>query len=221
MIPYKDDIRTRTFPIITSSLIFVNILVFLGQQLLLRPSDAEALYRSYGLIPREFLAAVAARWDLIPYNALTVFTSMFLHGGYLHILGNMLYLWVFGCSVEDAMGRGRFLVFYFMGGVAAAAFQFLCDPASTIPMIGASGAVAGLLGAYLVLYPFARVKTVLFIIIFVKIVELPAVLLLTVWFLMQVLFSYGEGVAWFAHIGGFIFSLCGVKLFMLGRRTRK
>lgn len=125
----------------------------------------------------------------------------------------MLYLWIFGNNIEDAMGHGRFIFFYLLAGIVAAFAQLLYDPASTIPMIGASGAVSGVLGAYLVLYPFARIKTLLFIIIFIKIVELPAIVLLTIWFFMQVLYSSLEGVAWYAHIGGFIFGLVMIKLF--------
>ena len=119
------------------------------------------------------------------------------------------------------LDRRRFVFFYFLAGTIAAIFQFLYDPISDVPIVGASGAVSGVLGAYLVLFPFARVKTMLFILIFIKFVELPAILLLTVWFIMQVIFSYGEGVAWYAHIGGFIFGLVTVKLFTLGRRRKR
>jgi membrane associated rhomboid family serine protease len=125
----------------------------------------------------------------------------------------MLYLWIFGNNIEDAMGHGRFFFFYLLAGIVAAFAQLLYDPASTIPMIGASGAVSGVLGAYLVLYPYARVKTLLFIVIFVKVVDLPAIVLLTIWFFMQVLYSSLEGVAWYAHIGGFVFGLVTIKLF--------
>lgn len=220
MIPIKGNLPTRTYPIITTLIILVNMLVFLLQKLYLSEAAGGDIYRNYGLIPKEVLVSMAGRWDLMPYNVLTVFTSMFLHGGVFHILGNMLYLWIFGSNVEDALGRRRFVFFYLLSGVAAAAFQFLYDPMSDVPIVGASGAVSGVLGAYLVLFPFARVKTLLFIFILIKVVELPAILLLTVWFIMQVVFSYGEGVAWYAHIGGFIFGLVTVKLFTLGKRGR-
>ncbi len=220
MIPIRDNIPTNTYPIITTTIIVVNTLVFIMQKLYLNVPEGEVLYRHYGLIPREFLLSVVSRWDLIPYNVLTVFSSMFLHGGFLHIIGNMLYLAIFGNNVEDVLGHGRFLLFYLVSGMVASAFQIFYDPLSGIPIIGASGAVSGVLGAYLVLFPFARVKTVLFILIFIKIVELPAILLLTVWFLMQILFSYGESVAWYAHIGGFIFGLVTVKIFSLGRKRK-
>lgn len=181
----------------------------------------KAVVARYGLVPKEFMLALFQERSLLPYNILTVFTSMFLHGGFFHLGGNMLYLWIFGNNVEDAMGRLRFLVFYGLSGLAAALFQIVYDPGADIPMIGASGAVSGVLGAYLLLYPYARVKTLIFIFIFATTVELPAVVLLTIWFLMQVLFSYtaqSQGVAWSAHIGGFAFGLVFIKLFTLGRR---
>lgn len=220
MIPLKDNVPTRTFPIITVCLMVVNILLFLWQRLLMPAAEAEMIYRTFGLVPKEFAVALAARPDLLPYNAMTVITSMFLHGGFLHLGGNMLYLWIFGNNIEDAMGHGRFLLFYLLGGVVAAAFQLLYDPSSEIPMIGASGAVSAVLGAYLVLFPYARVSTLIFIIIFVKVVQLPAMVLLTIWFLMQVLYSQTDGVAWYAHIGGFVFGLVTIKLFRRKARRR-
>ena len=159
------------------------------------------------------MTSASSRLDLVPYNVMTIFTSMFLHGGFFHLGGNMLYLWIFGNNIEDSTGHGRFILFYLLAGIAAAFAQLFYDPTSNIPMIGASGAVSGVLGAYLVLYPYARIKTLLFIIIFIKIVELPAIVLLTIWFFMQVLYSGMEGVAWYAHIGGFVFGLIMIKLF--------
>lgn len=213
MIPIKDNVPTRTFPIITVSIIVVNILIFLWQRTTLPAAETEVMYKNYGLIPREFLASLSTRWDLLPYNVLTIFTSMFLHGGFLHLGGNMLYLWIFGNNVEDTMGHKRFAFFYLTSGVAAAVFQFLYDPSSNVPMVGASGAVSGILGAYLLLFPYAKVKTLFFIFIFIKIVELPAILLLSIWFFVQVFYSHLEGIAWYAHIGGFVFGLLAVKLF--------
>ena len=196
------------------------MLLFLWQKLFLSGADEEALCRQFGLIPRELLLSITSYWGLMPHNMLTVFTSMFLHGGTLHLIGNMLYLWIFGGNVEDAVGRKRFLFFYILSGIAAALFQFSYDPSSETPMIGASGAVSGILGAYLVLFPLARVKTILVIIVFIKIVEVPAILLLTVWFLMQIFLPYNAGVAWYAHIGGFIFGLIFVKIFTLKKRRK-
>ncbi|MBA4417047.1 MAG: rhomboid family intramembrane serine protease [Syntrophus sp. (in: bacteria)] len=219
MIPIKGTIPKRAFPIITTSIIFVNMLLFLWQKLFLRGAEEELLCKQFGLIPRELLS-IASQWNLMPHNVLTIFTSMFLHEGALHLIGNMLYLWIFGGNVEDTMGRKRFLFFYLLSGIAAALFQLSYDPSSDIPMIGASGAVSGILGAYLVLFPLARVKTILIIIVLIKIVEVPAVLLLTIWFLMQIFFSYSAGVAWYAHIGGFIFGLIFVKIFTLKKRRK-
>jgi membrane associated rhomboid family serine protease len=217
MIPLKDDVKTRTFPIITTSVVFVNMLLFGWQRLFLSRADNEALFRQYGLIPREILLSITSNWEVIPHNMLTVLTSMFLHGGLFHLAGNMIYLWIFGRTVEDAMGHRRFILFFLMSGIVAALFQFFYDPSSEIPLIGASGAVSGVLGGYLVLFPLARVKTMFIIVILIKILEVPAIILLTGWFLMQIIFSYTEDVAWHAHIGGFIFGLVFIKVF--ARRT--
>jgi membrane associated rhomboid family serine protease len=217
VIPLRDNVPTRTAPIITISLILVNIMVFVWS-LTLSEEVERLLVFKYALVPRELLVSVTSRPDLLAYNGLTIFTSMFLHGGFLHVAGNMLYLWIFGNNVEDAIGHGRFLVFYFLAGLVAALVQFSVDPASALPMVGASGAVSGVLGAYLLLFPRAKVKTLIFIFIFITTVDIPAMVLLTVWFLIQILFSQGQGVAWFAHIGGFVFGLITVKIFMLGRQ---
>ncbi len=153
----------------------------------------------------------------------TVFTSMFMHGGILHIAGNMLFLWIFGNNIEDSMGRARFLLFYLLAGIVAVYAQSLLDTEATVPTIGASGAVAGVLGAYALLHPQARVLTFVFIIFFVTLIEVPAVLLLGIWFILQFLPAVGQtaisdvgeggGVAYFAHVGGFIFGLATIKLF--------
>jgi membrane associated rhomboid family serine protease len=222
MIPLKDDVPTRTFPIITVCIVLVNIFIFLWSRTLSTGSEMDLLDK-YAFVPKELLVSFGSRPDLLPYNVLTMFTSMFLHGGILHVGGNMLYLWIFGNNVEDVLGHGRFVVFYVFAGLVAALVQYSFDPGSPVPMIGASGAVSGILGAYLLLFPRARVKTLIFIFVFITTVEIPAMLLLTVWFLVQILFSHGQGVAWFAHIGGFIFGLLTIKLFALrvpkGRRN--
>jgi membrane associated rhomboid family serine protease len=221
VIPLKDNVPTRTLPIITTGLIFVNIIIFVWQHLLLHASANTMLYTYYGLVPREFIASVAVRHDLLPYNIMTIFTSMFLHGGLLHIIGNMLYLWIFGNNIEDRLGHMGYLVFYLLSGICAAAFQVFYDPSSEIPMIGASGAVSGTLGAYLLVYPRARIKTLLIIVVFVKIVDIPAIVLLTVWFFMQFLYSNVDGIAWYAHVGGFIFGLLFALIFMVRKGNRK
>jgi membrane associated rhomboid family serine protease len=158
---------------------------------------------------------------------ITLFTSMFMHGGILHIAGNMLFLWVFGNNIEDSMGRLKFVLFYLLAGLIAVYSQALIDPGSTAPTIGASGAVAGVLGAYALLHPAARVLTLIFIIFFVTVVEIPALILLAVWFILQFIPALGQvavesggdqGIAYFAHVGGFLFGLAAIKLFATRRR---
>jgi membrane associated rhomboid family serine protease len=158
----------------------------------------------------------------------TLFTSMFMHGGILHIAGNMLFLWVFGNNIEDSMGRGKFVAFYLLAGLVALYAQAALDPSSTAPTIGASGAVAGVLGGYALLFPAARVLTLIFIVFFVTLVEIPALILLAIWFVLQFIPALGQvavdvgetggGVAYFAHVGGFLFGLAAIKLFATRRR---
>ncbi|MBP1750289.1 MAG: Rhomboid family protein [Deltaproteobacteria bacterium] len=219
MIPLKDNIPTRTFPIITLGLIFVNIVVFVWQHIMLHASAGAMLYTYFGLVPKELIASLVSRHDLLPYNIMTIFTSMFIHGGFLHIVGNMLYLWIFGNNIEDRLGHTGYLIFYIISGICAAVFQLSYDPLAEIPMVGASGAISGVLGAYLVLYPRARIKTVLIIIIFVKIVDIPALIFLAAWFFMQFLYTNVEGIAWYAHVGGFIFGLIFAMLFLVRKRS--
>jgi membrane associated rhomboid family serine protease len=216
MIPLKDNVPTRTFPIITIAIVLVNTLIF-AWSLTLPDVLERNIVHKYALVPRDLLIAYSSRPELLPYNLMTIFTSMFLHGGFLHVAGNMLYLWIFGNNVEDATGHLRFFVFYLLSGVGAALVQYSFDPSSAAPMIGASGAVSGVLGAYLVLFPRARVKTLVFVLLFITTVDIPAMLLLTIWFFFQIAFSHGQGVAWFAHIGGFLFGLISVKMFTMGR----
>jgi membrane associated rhomboid family serine protease len=170
---------------------------------------------------QEGVAPAPIPLDQAPWYV-TVFTSMFMHGGILHIAGNMLFLWVFGNNIEDSMGRPKFVLFYLLAGLIALYSQALIDPSSTAPTIGASGAVAGVLGGYALLHPDARVLTLIFIIFFVTLVEIPALILLGIWFLLQFIPALGEvavsvsgggGVAYFAHVGGFLFGLAAIKLF--------
>jgi membrane associated rhomboid family serine protease len=225
MFPLKDDIPTRRFPVVTTAIIVACVLVYFlveqgGWQL--GPEGSERV-SELGAIPYEIthpgeqVTAGGATWWV------TIFTSMFLHGSFLHLAGNMLFLWIFGGNVEDAMGRVRFVAFYLLGGVAALGAQVLVDPSSTVPTVGASGAIAGVLGGYALLYPRARVITLIFIVFFVTIVELPALLVLGLWIVMQIAFGLADvaqptggeagGVAYFAHIGGFLFGLAAIKLF--------
>ncbi len=222
MIPFKDDNPTRRFPVLTLILIFLNIVVFVLS--LTHPAGLQQILYRYGAIPRSILTFKTHQPLPAP---LTVFTSMFLHGGLFHIAGNMLYLWIFGNNIEDRLGRIRFILFYLSSGVVAAYAHALSSPSSTIPMVGASGAIAGILGAYLLLYPTAKVHTLIFFGFFVQIVRIPAVAVIGLWGLIQVLngiMSKGlmvqSGVAWFAHIGGFIFGLLSIKLWLPKRGWR-
>jgi membrane associated rhomboid family serine protease len=240
LFPLRDNIPTEHFPLVTVALIVANVLMyFLFQQggISLGSPDSSAylcnLYE-YGVIPREITdpdfdlqAQGCQTFEASPW--LTLFTSMFMHGGLLHLGGNMLFLWIFGNNVEDSMGPVKFLLFYVLGGLAADAAQILVDTSSTIPTIGASGAVAGVLGGYLLLFPRARVVTVVFIIFFFTILELPALLFLIIWIGQQFLFAYfdlvgpqeGGGVAYFAHIGGFVFGLLLIRAFASEKRRQR
>lgn len=217
MLPLRDVNPSRRVPVVTIAFIAINILVFLYQQTL----SEEELY-ALALVPYQ----ITHRFNL--GEALTFFSSMFMHANVLHIGGNMLYLWIFGDNIEDAMGHIRYIVFYLLAGIAAALSQILVTPNTRIPMIGASGAIAGVLGGYLLLYPNARILSMVIMFYFIRLVEVPAYILLGLWFILQFFTGFasfgaaGEtgGVAVFAHIGGFVFGLLTVKLFTLGRRRR-
>jgi membrane associated rhomboid family serine protease len=211
MIPLRDATPSHSFPAATVLLIALNVLAFLHELSLGRALDVFIM--QYGAVPLRFILAGQMEEVSTVERFLPLFTSMFLHGGWLHLGGNMLYLWIFGDNVEDRLGHVRFLLFYLACGLAAALTQIYINPTSKIPMVGASGAVAGVLGAYLLLFPHAHVLALIPILFFFQIVELPAVLFLGFWFLMQFLngavsitaanFATG-GVAWWAHIGGFV-----------------
>jgi membrane associated rhomboid family serine protease len=214
MIPLRALLYRNTTPVMTLLIIAVNVLCFF-YEISLPPEPRELFIEQYGLVP-----------DQLHPGALL--TSMFLHGGWLHLIGNMWFLWVFGSHIEDAIGPAKFLIFYLLSGIASAIVQFLTSFGSAIPTIGASGAIAGVMGAFLVLYPRVRVVTLVFIIVFITTIELPAALMLIYWFAIQVLSGVSSfasisqssgGVAWFAHVGGFLFGLLLIKLFA-GNRTR-
>lgn len=222
MIPFKDDNPTQTFPFVTIGLIVINCIVFLWE------------ITSYGGINR-----VAYQYGAIPYNIIsfektqpihpvvTVFTSMFLHGGFFHLIGNMLYLWIFGNNIEDTIGHFRFLVFYIFCGIIAVYSHAITEVRSSIPMIGASGAVSGILGAYMLLFPHAKVHTIVIFGFFWQIVRIPALFVIGFWIVIQIingiltkgLLNQG-GVAWFAHIGGFLAGIITIKLWIPKRRYR-
>jgi len=215
MIPLRDVIPSRTTPYVTVTIIILNALAWFFEI----------------SMPREELSRFLQVWGVVPaaFIPLTLFSSMFLHGSWSHVIGNMWYLWICGDNVEDRLGHGRFIGFYLLCGVIASFGQIMLDPGSTLPMIGASGAIAGVMGGYFVLYPQSRVLTLIPLIIFWEIIELPAIMLLGFWFLMQ-LFSAGAiavtanatggsgGVAFMAHVAGFIIGMIAV--FVLRKRQR-
>ncbi len=203
MIPLKDDVPSRSFPAVTIALIAANVLVFL-YEISLGARGQEALIYGTAVIPYQITHFRAASASIVP-PPFTIISSMFIHGGLLHIGGNMLFLWIFGDNVEDSLGHLKFFLFYFGTGIVASLTQIFANPSSTVPVIGASGAIAGILGAYFILFPRAKIYTLVFLIVFVTIVRIPAVIFLGLWFLIQVLSSgFASGIAWYAHIGGFI-----------------
>ena len=223
MIPLKDKNPTKLVPFVNVTIILVNIIVFAYEV-----SRGEALnefIRRFAVIPVEISGTFGGRG--IPFRPIgTLFTSMFLHAGWLHLGGNMLYLWVFGDNIEDKLGHVRYFFFYLISGLVSSALYIYVDPQSTVPTIGASGAISGVLGAYLLLFPKARVLTVIPIFIFLQFVELPALIVLGLWFVLQFFsglasLGYGTaaagGIAWWAHIGGFV---AGIILVLPMRKYR-
>lgn len=213
MIPLRALLYRNSTPVMTLLIIALNVICFFFE-LSLAPYTRELFIERYGLVP-----------DQLHLTALV--TSMFLHGGWLHLIGNMWFFWVFGSHIEDAIGSAKFLAFYLLSGIASAVVQFVTSFGSPIPTIGASGAIAGIMGAFVMLYPRVRVVTLVFIIIFITTLELPAAWMLLYWFAIQVLSglsSFGSissssgGVAWFAHVGGFLFGLLLIRFFAPNRR---
>lgn len=225
MIPLSDaETPRRHFPVVNYAIIGLNAIAFL-YELMLPEARLQSFISAYGAVPLEIIAGR----DIPPPGPspiyLTLFTSMFLHGGWLHFLSNMLYLWVFGDNVEDCMGRWRYVVFYLACGLAAAFAQIMIDPNSVIPSIGASGAISGVLGAYLVLFPHAMVRTLISFGYFVRLVPVPAIVIIGLWALTQFIYGIASlgvdtaqtgGIAYWAHIGGFVaglglvFVVCGL-----------
>jgi membrane associated rhomboid family serine protease len=199
MIPLKDASREpRRYPIVTTSIIVVNCLVFL-----LELTGGEAFVKQWSLVPADIVAG---------HHLITIMTAMFMHGGWMHIIGNMIFLWAFGPQIEDAMGRIRYLIFYLASGVVASLAQVAVIPTSTVPNLGASGAIAGVMGAFLITYPSDQIRTLVLFGIFVRVTFIPAALLIGVWFIIQLFNQVGAvadvqrgGVAYVAHVGGFIF----------------
>jgi len=214
MIPLKDENPSRTVPIVNFFFILANIVVFIYLKYNVS-ADNQQLFLQLGFIPYEIsnLVDIYPK-DLVPIP-LTIFTSMFIHGGWLHLLSNMLYLWIFGDNIEDRLGHITFLFFYLLCGLFAALVHGLVHINSRVPSVGASGAIAGILGAYLLFFPKAHIKTLFIVFVFAKIIKLPAMIVLGFWIITQVLSAYAEygihrgggGIAWFAHVGGFISGL--------------
>ncbi len=208
MIPLRDTIPSRTVPIVNYALIIINGLVFLYELTL--GADLPYFVTRYGIVPARFFNPQLFGQDPLGAAVLPLITFMFLHGGWFHFIGNMLYLWIFGDNVEDRIGHLRYLIFYLLCGLASGLVQLFIYPSSHLPIVGASGAIAGVMGGYLLLYPFARVVTLFFFFFFVQIIEIPALFFLGFWFLFQFLSGSlslageGGGVAWWAHIGGFV-----------------
>jgi membrane associated rhomboid family serine protease len=216
MIPLRDSQPSRTVPAVTVLLIALNVAVFFHEAWLDDFSRNHFIHR-YGVVPDSF------RWP-------TLFSSMFLHGGWMHLIGNMWFLWIFGDNVEDVLGKWRYTLFYLASGVAAGLVHLLANSESRIPTVGASGAIAGVMGAYLLKFPNSTIKTVVFIIIFVQVVDVPAFWMLIYWLVIQVLSGVGEigrnsvnegGVAWFAHVGGFLAGMALIKLFHTEPKYRR
>ena len=212
MIPLRALLARQSTPVMTLLIIGLNVFFFLNE--MARPMYLrDQFIEHYALIPDQLRLS-------------TFITSMFLHGGWLHLIGNMWFLWVFGSHIEDAMGSAKFAIFYLISGVASAAVQFATNIGSPVPTIGASGAIAGVMGAFLILYPRVRVVTLIFIVIFVTTVDIPAAFMLLYWFAIQLLsglstvsnVTQAQGIAWFAHVGGFVTGLLLVRVFLSNRR---
>jgi membrane associated rhomboid family serine protease len=227
MIPLRDANPTRRTPVVTLGLIVACFVVFAWELGLQATSEASlnAFVTEWGVVPAELLAAWGSG-QVVSQETATLVTSQFLHGGWLHLVGNMLYLWIFGNNIEDRLGRIAFLLFYLAGGVIAALAQVAVDPDSSVPLIGASGAIAATLGAYLVLFPGARITTLVFLGFFYQLINVPAIVVLGFWFFLQLLdgigslgMETGAGIAFFAHIGGFVAGAAVGWLLRVGGRT--
>lgn len=216
MIPLRDSVRSGRTPYVNIGLILINVLVFI-RQLWLQPYQLNSIYYAYGVIPAE---AVNVFYTGAPIGQLmvTFITATFLHGGWFHLIGNMLYLWIFGDNIEERLGHMKYLLFYLLAGVAGSIAHVMANPASNIPVIGASGAVAGVLGAYVLSFPRSRVLALVPVLFFLTVIEVPAIIFIVVWFVIQVfngvafLGGTANAVAWWAHIGGFLAGAGLVKL---------
>lgn len=228
MIPLKDSNVRRTFPFITLGLIVINVIVFF-HQVSLGPRGEQAFVMTYGMVPAHLEQALEPGSNLSLSDALIpLLTSMFLHGGWLHIIGNMWFLWIFGDNVEDELGHLQYLIFYLICGLGSGVAQLLFSWGSRAPAIGASGAISGVMGAYLIFFPGSQMLTLVPLLIFFFTVRLPAIVFIGIWFVLQFLSGLGSmqtgasgGVAWWAHVGGFILGILLVKTVMHPARRRR
>ena len=232
MIPLRDRNPTRRTPVVTYSLIGLCVAAFAGELLITATTgDAglERFFEQWGAVPADITSALESG-NYVGQATLGMLTSMFLHGSWLHVLGNLLFLWIFGNNVEDRIGRIPFLLFYLVGGIAAALSQVVIDPHSTVPLVGASGAIAAALGAYIVLFPRARILSLVFLGFFYQLLEVPALIVLGYWFALQLLSGFtalgaetaNGSVAFFAHIGGFALGVVvGLILRLVGAGTAR
>lgn len=211
LFPLYDENPTKSIPWVTLLLILVNVLVFAYELSLQSAGKLQQLFQTAALIPYEITNVAKLSSDVPNIGILAMFTSMFMHGSWLHIIGNMWYLWIFGNNVEDTLGHAKYLLFYLLCGIVGGIGHILSQPYSQVPTIGASGAIAGVLAGYLIMFPTARIVTIVPIFIFIQIIKVPAILLIGLWFLIQIASGMGSlstqasgGTAWFAHIGGFI-----------------
>lgn len=230
MVPLRDDNPVSTTPVVTYGLIGLNIAVFL-YQLGLSRVGLDRWFNAWALVPAQLSESFQGALEAPAYEWITLVSSQFLHGGFFHVGGNLLYLWVFGNNIEDQLGHLRFLIFYLGCGVLAGLTQWMFDPASTVPTVGASGAIAGVMGAYILRFPRAHIVTLIPLIIFFTTIRVPAIFFLGFWFVQQALFSLASlsseaswsdgGVAYWAHSGGFVFGLIlGPLLGLMGPKSR-
>ena len=222
MIPLRDTIPAVKFPFVTIALILINILVFLYEVSL--GEKTNQFVASLGMIPERYFYLTEHQWINVPGRFVPFVTSIFLHGGWLHLIGNVWFLWIFGDNVEDRLGHGRYFIIYILMGVTAGFIHAYMNPSSAIPVVGASGAIAGVMGTYFIYFPRARILTLIPIFIFLHFVELPAFLFLGIWLLFQILSSKltdasQGGVAWFAHIGGFVSGIL-IAFIYFGKRPK-
>lgn len=215
MIPLRDSVKSQSFPIVNMTIIALNVLIYLWE-VSLEPYLLNQVYYTFGLVPVEALNAVFTGASLTPVLVSFV-TSTFIHGGWLHVISNMLFLWVFGDNVEDRLGHFKYLLFYLAAGIVGGMAHIISDPVSTVPVVGASGAVAGVLGAYIIAFPRSRILALVPIIIIFTLMEIPAVVFIAIWFILQLfngvasLGGTADTVAYWAHVGGFIMGAVLIK----------